>query len=234
MHPDAGVKQGSQHQPPIYCTAPVSSRAIRELATLPGRGYNFDPAVLDHLDGLPGWHIDHDGRVLPSERPGDPVDGGSFLSAKSVLKRYEFADQKLIRAAFRTDQGFDGRNMLLEGRFFGLRFPMGVRIGGVVDEDTEMDFRPVRRFAWRYRTLEGHLERGQMDYELLKWRDTGAVELRIRACSARAPIRNPVVRLGFRLFARRRQLRFYERALERTYQQVIQHAGSEQRGRQAT
>jgi hypothetical protein len=41
------------------------------------------------------------------------------------------------------------------------------------------------------------------------------VEFRIVAYSRQAPIRNPVLRLGFRLFGRRTQLRFYRLALAR-------------------
>jgi hypothetical protein len=51
-----------------------------------------------------------------------------------------------------------------------------------------------------------------MDYEVWKWLDTGEVEFRITAVSRRAHIRNPLVRLGFRLFGRREQLRFYRHA----------------------
>ena len=67
----------------------------------------------------------------------------------------------------------------------------------------------MRVWGWCYRTLRGHLERGQMDYEVRKWLDTGAVEFRIAAISHRARVGNPLVRLGFRLLGRREQLKFY-------------------------
>jgi hypothetical protein len=108
--------------------------------------------------------------------------------------------------------------MLLELRFLGLRFDVGVRVGGVHDETREIGGRPVRVWGWSYRTLQGHLEMGEMDYELWKWLDTGAVEFRIHRFSRPAPIANPVVRLGFRLFGRREQVRFARRACTRLLQ----------------
>lgn len=38
-----------------------------------------------------------------------------------------------------------------------------------------------------------------MDWEVWKWIDDGAVEFRVHAVSRTAPIRNPIVRLGFAL-----------------------------------
>jgi uncharacterized protein (UPF0548 family) len=73
----------------------------------------------------------------------------------------------------------------------------------------------VRVWGWSYRTLQGHLEMGQMDYEVWKWLDSGEVEFRIHVVSRPARIRNPIVRLGFRIFGRGQQLRFTRRTCER-------------------
>jgi hypothetical protein len=73
----------------------------------------------------------------------------------------------------------------------------------------------VRIWGWAYRTLQDHLEMGQMDYQVWKWTDSGEVEFRIHVVSRPASIRNPVIRLGFRLFGRREQIRFARRACER-------------------
>jgi uncharacterized protein (UPF0548 family) len=73
----------------------------------------------------------------------------------------------------------------------------------------------VRVWGWNYRTLHGHLEMGQMEYEVWKWLDGGAVELRIHAVSRPATVRNPIIRLGFHLFGRRQQLRFARHACQR-------------------
>ena len=125
------------------------------------------------------------------------------------------ADPALVRAVYDAAAPLDGRDMLLVGRFLGLRFPMGVRVGGVVEGPDAVEGAPVHRFAWHYRTLEGHLERGQMDYEVVKELDSGRVRFRILAYSQRGPIGNPVVRAGFALFGRPTQTRFYARALQR-------------------
>jgi uncharacterized protein (UPF0548 family) len=201
---------------PVHITAPVPASAIRGLADLERRTVNFDPGELEATTEPADWHVDRLRQPLPSEVPGRPEPGGAFETAREVLELYEFADQGLVRAAFHTDVPLEGRDMMLVGRFSFLRFLMGVRIGGVVDEETEREGRAVHRYAWHYRTLEGHLEEGQMDYELLKWHDTGEVELRILARSRRARRLNPVVRLGFEVFGRRQQLRFYDAALSRT------------------
>ena len=52
-------------------------------------------------------------------------------------------------------------------------------------------------FGWNYRTLEGHVERGQMDWEVWKWLDTGEVAFHVHAVSRPASITNPFIRIGF-------------------------------------
>jgi hypothetical protein len=96
-----------------------------------------------------------------------------------------------------------------------LRFPVGVRVGEAYDERRDVAGRPARVSGWNYRTLEGHLEIGQMAWEVWKWEDTGAVEFHIHAFSRAAPTDSVLVRLGLRLFSRREQLRFYRHACAR-------------------
>ena len=128
---------------------------------------------------------------------------------------YEFADPKIVRAIYHADRPLADRDMLLEVRFWGLRFRFGVRVGGVIDETRPVEGRDVRVWGFNYATLQGHLETGQMDFEVWKWIDTGVVEFRIHAVSRASRIRNPIIRLGFRLFGRREQVRFAKRACER-------------------
>jgi len=176
---------------------------------------NFDLKHRDRFTSTQGWHIDDYRQPLPPEEPGPPIPGGSWEAAQRLMRDYEFADPKIIRAVYYPDHPLEQRDMLLEGRFFGLRFHFGVRVGGVLDETRRIDGRQVRVWGWNYRTLQGHLEMGQMDYEVVKWLDSGEVEFRVHAFSRPARIRNPLVRLGFRLFGRSLQVKFARRACVR-------------------
>jgi uncharacterized protein (UPF0548 family) len=194
---------------------PGGSRARRALKALRDRTFNFDPDQREQFTTANGWHVDDYLQPLPPEPPGPPAPGGSFEVAQRLLRDYEFADPAIVRAVYATDSPLERRDMLLEGRFYGLRFHFGVRVGGLVDEELAAGGRPLRRWGWSYRTLQGHLEMGQMDYEVRKWLDSGQVEFRIHAISRPAHIPNPVIRLGFRVFGRRVQRRFARHACQR-------------------
>lgn len=196
-------------------TAPVPAWTTRAYADLHERAVNFAPISWAQAVADPAWQTDRRQAELPSEQPGPPQGAGPFEVARGLLIRYEVADPALVRAVYDAREPLEGRNMLLVGRFFGLRFPMGVRVGGVVDEAGELNGARVHRFAWHYRTLEGHLERGQMDYEVVKYLDDGRVQFRIAAYSQRGTTPNPIVRAGLAVFGRSTQLRFYTRALQR-------------------
>jgi uncharacterized protein (UPF0548 family) len=189
--------------------------ARRALDELHAKSINFDLARRAEYTEASGWHLDDYCQPLPSEPPGPPVSGGSWQVARRLMERYEFADPSIVRAIYYPERPLAGRDMLLEGRFLGLRFRFGCRVGGVIDAQHIEDGRRVRVWGWNYRTLQDHLEMGEMDYEVWKWLDDGAVEFRIRAFSKPAFIRNPLIRLGFRLFGRGVQLRFARRACER-------------------
>jgi uncharacterized protein (UPF0548 family) len=199
----------------IVTTGHVPAGARHAFAQLHDKGLNFTPLSWDRACADPSWHTDEESRLLAVEPPGEPVTDGPFERARAGLIRYESADPKMVRAVYDAAAPFDGRDMLLVGRFLVLRFHMGVRVGDVVDEHHTRDGDPVHRFAWNYSTLEGHLEQGRMVYDLCKHESSGEVRLTLRAYSRRGPIRNPIVRLGFVLFARREQLRFYARTLDR-------------------
>jgi uncharacterized protein (UPF0548 family) len=192
-----------------------SRRARRALEALRDKSFNFDPEQREHFTGANGWKIDDYTQPLPPEPPGPPVPGGSFEVAQRLMRDYAFADPAIVRAIYTEDSPFERRDMLLEGRFYGLKFQLGVRVGGLVDEELAVDGRPARRWGWNYRTLQGHLEMGQMDYEVRKWLDSGEVDFRIHAVSRPAHIPNPVIRLGFRLFGRWVQRRFARHACQR-------------------
>jgi uncharacterized protein (UPF0548 family) len=190
-------------------------RSRRALEALHDRGLNFSPDDLAGARAEDGWRVDDYCVDLPPETPGPVREDGSFAVAKRLMRDYEFADPAIVRAIYEVDAPLETRDMLLVARFHGLRFRFGVRVGAVRDERREEDGRPVHVWGWGYRTLQGHLEMGQMDYEVVKWEDTGDVAFRIHVVSRAARIGNPVVRLGFRLFGRREQVRFARRACER-------------------
>ena len=193
----------------------ATPRAQRALADLAGRRLNFDPAELEGAGPHNGWHVDDYRAPLPSEPPGEPLAGASFEIARQLMCDYAFADPKIVRAVFDPAHGLADRNMLLQVRFGPLRLFAGCRVGTIVDETRTVEGRAVRVWGWSYGTLEGHLERGRMDFAVWKWLDDGTVEFRIHVVSQRARTGNPILRLGFRLVGRREQQRFARRAGER-------------------
>jgi uncharacterized protein (UPF0548 family) len=193
-------------------TAEGTQRALDELQDRP---LNFDPAERATWTADAGWRIDDYCQGLPGEPPGQPRPGGPWARAREVLHHYEFADPRIVRAIYDPGSPLEGRNMLLEVRFWGLTFRLGVRVSGVIDEMRRVGSREVRVWGWSYATLQGHLETGQMDFEVWKWLDTGAVEFRIHVVSRASRIGNPIIRLGLRVFGRREQVRFAKRACER-------------------
>jgi uncharacterized protein (UPF0548 family) len=191
------------------------AREPRSVADLRDRPLNFDPGRIAEYRSDAGWHHDDYRQALPTEPPGEPVPGGSFEVAMRLMRDYAFAEGSAIKAVFERDGALEGRDMLLRAKILGLRFNLGVRVGEVVDRLDQVDGRPVRIWGWNYRTLDGHLERGEMEYDVWKWLDTGEVEFRIAAVSRRAQIANPLLRLGVILFARREQLKFYRHVCDR-------------------
>ena len=186
----------------------MSADIHRRLAELADKPVNYDPETLDLQHPPAGWHVDHRCQPLPSEPPGKPVPGGSWEIAQRLIRGYEFADPSLVRAHYDPDRPLQGREMLLELRALNLvSVHVGVRVVRVYDEVRDVDGRSARVFGWAYRTLEGHVERGQMDWQVWKWSDTGEVQFRVHAVSRPASVANPVIRIGFWL------LRGHERAV---------------------
>lgn len=172
-----------------------------------------DSAAPPHVTD--GWNQDRWAVVLGREQPGEPEPDGLALRADTLVNDYEFTDPSILRATFRYPADLVGRDMLLEGRYLRIRFLLGVRITDALDELREGPDGPERVIGWSYQTLQGHLEQGRLTYEIAKNLTTGEVEFRIDAYSRQAPIRNPLYRLGFGLFGRHTQLRFYRAALRR-------------------
>jgi uncharacterized protein (UPF0548 family) len=188
------------------------------------RQINYDPARAPQ-DGRPDghWHVDSGDAIIGQERPGPPVPGGAWETGCVLVRQYEFAEPRILRAAYRGDSDLTGRDMLLEGRFFGLRFYLGVRVTGLIDETRDADGGPERVCGWSYQTLQGHLEQGRLSYEVIKNLATGQVTFRVSGYSRAAPIPSPVIRWGFRLFGRWTQQRFYQ-AIQRRLRTLVQAA----------
>jgi uncharacterized protein (UPF0548 family) len=188
-----------------------SARIQRRLAELPHRSLNFDPdAVADASPGT-GWTVTDLCQALPSEPPGNPTHDGSWQIARRLMSGYEFADPSIVRAYYDPDVPLEHRNMLLKLQAFGIaHLYVGVRVGEVYEETRAHGDARVCVWGWNYRTLEGHVEVGQMDWEVWKWLDDGRVEFRVHAVSRPAPIHNPLIRLGFHLLRARERRAFLE------------------------
>ncbi|HEY2194391.1 MAG TPA: DUF1990 family protein [Actinomycetospora sp.] len=190
--------------------SPVSrpAEALDEIAQY---DLNYDPSTT----GGKGWHHDRLRHALAVEDPGAPEPGGPWEIACALVRDYEFADRRIMAAMFHAQAPLVGRDMVLEGRFLVLRFPMGVRVDAEVDETRERaDGTSERVWGWSYRTLEHHLERGRLVYEVVKNTTTGKVEFVITGVSSRASIPNPIIALGFGVFGRFTQRRFYRAVSE--------------------
>lgn len=174
------------------------------LSALVQRPVNYE---IDEVDGST-WHVDRRHVWLPSEPPGPPEHGGVWQRACRLVADYEFSPPELVRAVYDPGAPLLERTMLLEGRFPGLRLYLGVRVTEVTDEQREPD---RRVWGFSYDTLRGHLERGRLSYEVVKHTDTGHVEFGIAAYSQRAPTLGPLMRTGWAVFGRGRQVRFYRR-----------------------
>ena len=191
-------------------------RADRTLARLAGAELNFDVEPVERYTPERGWHADALSQRLPSEPPGPPTPGGAWEIARRIVETYRMADPALVRAMWDPRARLLGRDILLELRLYRiLSVHAGVRVTAVWDEERVVDGRAARVFGFEYATLQGHVEAGRMDYEVLKRIDDGAVEFRLHAHSRASEDGLPWVRLGFRLVGRREQVRFYLRCCDR-------------------
>jgi uncharacterized protein (UPF0548 family) len=196
-------------------TGPPGRRAERQLTALAGRPVNFDTSRLDEYTPATGWRHDDMVESLPAEAPGPPEAGGSWELTRRLVIDYQLADPRQVHAVYDDRRPFEGRDMLLRIRFAGVRFGVGVRIGGAYEWTREVDGRMARVYGWYYDTLEGHFEQGRMHYEVWKWLDSGEVQFRLHAVSRAAESGPWVLRTGFRLVGRVNQLQFYRRICRR-------------------
>jgi uncharacterized protein (UPF0548 family) len=210
---------------------PAPEGITRRLAALAGRPVNFDPDA-PHPESE-GWRIDEYTAALPSEAAGPPVEGGPFQIAQTLLRDYRVADPSMVRAHYDEDAPLEGRDMLLELRFLVFRTFGGCRVGPLTDERREVDGRPVQVWGWPYRTLDGHIEQGEMAWEVWKWLDTGEVQFRVHSYSRMVGTGNPFTVAGVWLFGQRQRRRYLTSACRRMRELTIQalrgeHAAGEE------
>jgi uncharacterized protein (UPF0548 family) len=188
-----------------------SARIQRRLAELERKPLNFDVASLADASVHSGWAITDLCQPLAGEPPGKPLADGSWQIARRLMSGYEFADPSIVRAYYDPAVPLERRNMLLKLQAAGIAHVfVGVRVGDVYEQTREVEGRSARIWGWNYRTLEGHVEMGQMDWQVWKWLRDGRVEFRVHAVSRAARIPNPIVRLGFHLLRGRERRAFLE------------------------
>lgn len=113
------------------------------LVRLSDRKINYDPGEVRP----PAWNFDVHRSLVGREQPGPPEPGGLWETARDLVRDYEFTPPELIRAVYSRRDPLLGRNLLLEGRFFVLRFYMGVRISALIDETCR---HRERVWGWTY------------------------------------------------------------------------------------
>ncbi|AHJ96196.1 DUF1990 domain-containing protein [Hymenobacter swuensis] len=201
--------------PPLY------ELQKRRLDSYSQAGYNFDPDRADDYTTANGWRVDDYETELPAEAAGPAEAHGSWAAAREVLRNYTFPPPGLITGIFLPDQPLDKRVMVLRGQFLLFTFWFGVRIGGVTDETRTLpDGSREQVWGYNYRTLEGHFERGQIEFMVHKNLTTGRIWFHIHAYSQTGRISNPFYWLGFKLFGRMLQKRFSNESVRRLREQV--------------
>lgn len=180
----------------------ASELPVHDVVTgLRARSVNYDP---DEIRGS-AWHFDHHRFVLGTDPPGRPREDSVWWHAYREVAAYAFTPADLLRAHYRREDPLLGKDLLLVGRFALARFVMGVRI-----TETGFDEDGVRySWGWSYETLQGHIERGRVDYRVVKHLESGVVTLEVNSYNQVNPRAHPFIRLGWFFFGRRAQHRFY-------------------------
>jgi hypothetical protein len=210
------MRSPAGHGPAAQAGPPLWEEHRARLDAYANTAVNYDFTRQNEYTSATGWRLDDYETDLPAEAPGPPAAAGSFAAAQEVLQRYAFPPPDLITGIFAPDGPLENRVMVLRAQFLFFKFYFGVRVSGVTDEaarDTPAG--PERVWGYGYRTLEGHFERGQIDFTVHKNLRTGAVQFRIHAVSQSGQIRNPFYWVGFKLFGRMLQRKFARESLRR-------------------
>ncbi|WP_201983984.1 DUF1990 domain-containing protein [Hymenobacter rubidus] len=201
---------------PRAATPPLWEQYRARLDAYTNAKVNYDFSRQSEYTSATGWRLDDYATDLPAETPGPPEAADSFAAAQDVLRRYAFPPPDLITGIFNPDGPLENRIMVLRAQFLFFKFYFGVRVSEVTDEQArDTPNGPERVWGYGYRTLEGHFERGQIDFTIHKNLNSGAVQFRIHAVSQPGRIRNPFYWVGFKLFGRRLQRKFARESLRR-------------------
>lgn len=183
---------------------------------------NFDTSLKETFTEENGWRLSDYEIDLPSEPPGPPLESGSFAAAKQILYDYEFPDSSLIEAVFDPDEPLYERNMLLIGKFAGMKFYFGGRVYGIIDEERQTEDGPAQVWGYGYQTLESHWENGEITFEIWKYPDSGRVKFRFHSYVRIGHVSNWLYRIGFRMMWKRLQVQFARTALARMRSLVVE------------
>lgn len=200
---------------------PLDERIIARLAAIGIMEPTVDVAQRDSYVASAGWNVDAREAALVSEAPGAPLPDASFAAACTILAQYSFPPSRLIRGTFDPDAPLSNRAMLLTARYLWVRVELPVRVSRVIDTVREGANGPERVWGYSYQTLAGHIERGEITFEIIKHLASGGVVFRIHSFSQTGHIGNPIHRIGFRLVGRRLQRRFAEESLANMQRLVI-------------
>ena len=180
------------------------------LGALDGMGRNFEGSEAERAAD-PTWEAHGSRSVLATVGPDRAASRELFDRGRRALELYAFSDPAIVEAHFSPGVPLEGRRMLLELKVPLLRYLCGVVVSEVLDTHED----GLRRFGFRYDTLEGHIERGSEWFLLEQDRDGEVLRLRIEATWRRGDFPNWWSRLGFDLVGRRYQRRWHQRAHER-------------------
>ncbi|RZA00607.1 MAG: DUF1990 family protein [Proteobacteria bacterium] len=185
-------------------TKPELEQRLEHAKTL---GYNFPLVGPESQEGS-NWQRYYSESVIAKEPKGPPAEGGAFYIAWKAITEYQFSDPGIVTGHFDPREPLRGRSMLLEIKVIGLRYLCGVRVSDTKETRGESE----TQLAFRYDTLDGHLEVGSEWFSLTKKHETGEVIFRISASWRKGQFPNWWSRVGFQMVGHRYQLAWHRLA----------------------
>ncbi len=205
--------------------APLDPRLLARLSEISKMQPTIDLTQRDSYVAAAGWNVDAREVPLPDEPPGEPLPSASFAAACAILRQYSFPPPRLIRGRFDPSAPLDGRAMLLTATYLWMTFELPVRVSRVIDSRRNAPGGAEQAWGYSYQTLTGHLERGEITFEIIKSLETGKVRFRIASFSQTNHIASLIHRIGFRFVGRRLQARFAVQSLHNMQRLVLQALG---------